>query len=78
MITLRHEEVTERFVTNNACGAPRTVVIRRNEHDRYTWRVVYQDNPAISDVEHTYTWHWYDSAKAARRAARRFVRTLGQ
>lgn len=68
----------DRFALPNAFGALRTVVVLRNDWGRYTWRLLYQDNPAIADREHEYTQNWFDTAAAARRSARRFVRTLGQ
>lgn len=68
----------KRYTLINACKQERTVVIRRNEYGRFTWRLIYQDNPAISDREFTYTHNWFDSVRAAKRSAKNFVRRLGQ
>jgi hypothetical protein len=59
----------------NAYGEKRRVVVYVNGFDRYTWRLFY---PSAPDVAHTYTDNYFDSAKAARRSARRFMRSLAQ
>lgn len=66
------------FKLPNAYGQERTIRIKRNWFDLYTWRLLYHDNPAIADREHIYTENYFDDAKAARRSARRFMKRLAQ
>lgn len=75
LYTLR---TVQEFKLPNAYGQERTIRIKRNGFDRHTWRLLYHDNPAIADLEHTYTENYFDDAKAARRSARRFMKKLAQ
>jgi hypothetical protein len=70
--------LVEKFMLPNAYGQKRTVLIKRNGFGRYTWRLVYHDNPALVRAEHTYTDNFFDDAKAAKRSARRFMKNLAQ
>ena len=66
------------FLANNCYGQPRTIVISRNEHGRYSWKLRYQDNPVIADQLYTYSYNYFDALQAAKRSALRFVKNLAQ
>ncbi len=66
------------FTRPNALGALRTIVIKKNQWERYTWRIRYQDNPRYPDTEHQYTTHYFDDEGRAVKSATRFMKRLGQ
>lgn len=72
------ERTTEQYTVLNACGQPRTIMIKRNADGLFSWRLRYQDNPVMPDREHRYTDSWFATVSAAKRSARRFMRTLAQ
>jgi hypothetical protein len=72
MITI---ETIETLQLLNARGQLREVRIKLNRHGRFTWRVVYPQQPT---VEHAHTYNYFDTAQAARRSARRHLKNLAQ
>lgn len=70
--------LVEKLTLPNTYGVERTILIKRNGFGRFTWRLVYQDNPSLTNKEHTYTENYFDDAKSAKRSARRFMKNLAQ
>jgi hypothetical protein len=75
MSGLYGERHVESFEGPNAMGDTRIVELRVNDYGRWTWWIVY---PHMLNAYPTQSENYYDSKAAAKRAARRCLRKLGQ
>lgn len=76
-----YETVVERLELPNALGKVRIILIKRTlgldgVPGAFFWTLIYPESPV--DREHRYTYNYFDTGAAARRSARRFMKTLGQ
>ena len=69
------ERSVREFSHPNAMGQPRTVQLRVNDYGRWTWWIFYPEMPNAYPLQSP---NYFDSEAAARRSARRCLKTLGQ
>lgn len=69
------ERTVREFSHPNYFGQPRTVQLRVNYHGRWTWWICY---PELPEAYPTQSPNYFDSEAAARRSARRCLKSLAQ
>lgn len=76
-----YETTVNRLDLPNALGQIRTILIKQKigldgRPGAFFWTLIYPESPI--DREHRYFYNYFDTAAAARRSARRFMKSLAQ